>query len=337
MIPFSLEQANALVNLRQAYEQWISAVRQRVGMPYGMRFVTRDKRDYLYEFHDRSNNGKSLGPRHPTTEVRLEAYKKTRDELDLRIEQALERLKANSRISRALYVPLLPQEAGKILIELDTRGMLGTYCTVAGTNAVLAYNLEAGGPLATGADIATNDFDIVWARDSATSLLVRSHSEPPPSLLAALKHVDETYTVNEERPFQMRNRGAYEVEILVPPSQLRALPRGDRLRPARDLHELEWLLSGTPVEQVTPVRGDIAAKIVAPDPRMFALQKLYIAEKPNRDPLKRNKDRRQAAALLQACKTGLLPRHPLDKTFISEIPKELKPHWQDWRDGKPVS
>jgi len=63
------------------------------------------------------------------------------------------------------------------------------------------------------------------------------------TLLEALKAVDETYTVNEERPFQLRNRNAYEVEILVPPSELDALPKADRIRPA-PMDEVEWLLLG---------------------------------------------------------------------------------------------
>jgi hypothetical protein len=335
LTPFSQEQSNALVNLRQAYEQWIIAARERSVLPYGMRFVVRDQREYLYEFQDRSNNGRSLGPRSPSTESQLETYRKARENAQLRSESALARLQQNSKICRALYVPFLVEDAGKILVELDIRGILGTYCMVAGTNAVLAYNLEAGGPLIAGADTATNDFDIVWARDTPTSLVLRQvTSERPPSLLAALKEVDDTYTVNEERPFQLRNRRAYEVEVLVPPSQLGALPPGDRLRPARDLHELEWLLLGTPIEQVTPVRGDQAAKIVAPDPRMFALQKLYIAGKPDRDSLKREKDRRQAAALLAACKAGLLPRHPLDDAFVALIPGDLMRHWENWLAGK---
>jgi hypothetical protein len=344
MIPFSPEQASALVNLRQAYEQWIDALRDRDALPYGMRFVTRNERQYLYEFRDRTNNGRSLGPRDSDTEQQLSAFSKDREDSELRIKGALERLRQNSRICRALYVPLIAEEAGQILVEIDRRRMLGTYCMVAGTNAALAYNLEAGGPVLGGADIATNDFDILWSRERATSLVLGMPETlgpgqsdfATPSLLGALKEIDETYTVNDERPFQIRNRGAYEVEVLVPPSQLETLPKGDRLRPARNMHELEWLLKGTPVVQVTPVRGDGAARIIAPDPRMFALQKFFISEKPTRDSLKKDKDRRQAGALLDACLAGHLPRHPLNDDFTATIPNELVPHWNKWANARRV-
>jgi len=149
------------------------------------------------------------------------------------------------------------------------------------------------------------------------------------TLLEALKAVNETYTVNEERPFQLRNRNAYEVEILVPPSELDALPKADRIRPA-PMDEVEWLLLGQPVDQVVPSKGGSAARIVAPDPRMFALQKLWLSEKPSRDSLKKPKDRRQGDALLDACAKGELPRHPLTKAFVASLPLPLVPYYERW-------
>lgn len=326
MLPYTEEQLRVLVNLGQYYDAWIQDLRVRRGMPYGMQWKTISGREYLYEIRDRKGNGNSLGPRSTGTEAQLAAYQERRQELDPRIDAARERLRQSASIARALRLPGIAQEAGRILAELDVRGMMGTNLMVAGTNAVLAYNLEAGGTIIIGADMATDDFDLLWSRDHRTSLMA---TDAPPSILAALKAVDDTYTLNEERPFQLRNRKAYEVDLLVPPSLMDSLPKTDRILPAR-MEEVEWLLPGTPVTQVVPVKGDSAAKIVAPDPRLFALQKLWLAEKPSRDPLKKPKDRRQGDALLDACAKGELPRHPLDKAFISGLPEALKPHFQRW-------
>ena len=230
-------------------------------------------------------------------------------------------------------MPGLAQEAGKILVEFDVREMLGTNFMVAGTNAILAYDLEAGGTLIIGADMATDDFDLLWSRDHSTSLMAKDAS---PSIVEALKQVDSTYTVNEERPFQLRNRAAYEVEILVPPSEIDALPKADRIRPA-PMEEVEWLLLGQPVDQVVPAKGDSAARIVAPDPRMFALQKLWLSEKPSRSTLKKPKDRRQGDALLDACAKGDLPRHPLNAAFVESLPGPLVPHYKRWASDRKFS
>ncbi len=86
--------------------------------------------------------------------------------------------------------------------------------------------------------------------------------------------------------------------------------------------------------QVVPAKGDAAAKIAAPDPRRFALQKLWLAEKPTRDPLKKPKDRRQGEALLDACAKGTLPRHPLDKEFLAALPAALQPHFKRWAGAR---
>lgn len=327
MIPFSEEQLRTLVNLGQVYEHWIRTARARRQLPYGMHWKTVSGREYLYETSDRKGNGRSLGPRAAETEEQFRHYQAERQNLDVQIAEALARLGQNAKIARALRLPGLAAEAGKILVEFDLREMLGTQLMVAGTNAILAYDLEAAGTLIIGADMATDDFDLLWSRDHSTSLMARDAS---PSILAALKQVDATYTVNEERPFQLRNRAAYEVEILVPPSQIEALPAADRIRPAA-LEEVEWLVLGIPVEHVVPTKGGSAARIVAPDPRMFALQKLWLAEKPSRNPLKKPKDRRQGDALLDACAKGELPRHPLDAAFVESLPKPLVPHFERWK------
>lgn len=326
MLPFSEEQLRTLVNLGQVYDHWIRSTRARRKLAYGMHWKTISGRDYLYETSDRKGNGRSLGPRGIETEGQFKSYQSQRQNLDGQIADALARLEQNAKIARALRLPGLAQEAGKILVEFDVREMLGTNFMVAGTNAILAYDLEAAGTLVIGADMATDDFDLLWSRDHLTSLMAKDAS---PSIVEALKQVDATYTVNEERPFQFRNRAAYEVEILVPPSQIEALPKADRIRPA-PMEEVEWLLLGVPVDQVVPAKGDSAARIVAPDPRMFALQKLWLAEKPSRNSLKKPKDRRQGDALLDACAKGELPRHPLDAPFLKSLPKPLLPHYERW-------
>ena len=128
-----------------------------------------------------------------------------------------------------------------------------------------------------------------------------------------LKAVDPTFAVNTERGFQARNADAYEVELLIAPSRADALARRDRPRPI-PLPEQEWLLLGTPVDQVVPCRDGSAARIVAPDPRWFALHKLWLGRQAKRDPLKRRKDLAQGNAVLEAVAQAM-PHYPLDAAF----------------------
>lgn len=86
---------------------------------------------------------------------------------------------------------------------------------------------------------------------------------------------------------------------------------------------------GRPVDQVVGCRDGSPARIVAPDPRWFALHKLWMSAQAKRNPLKRPKDEAQGYALLDAVKIAM-PHYPLDEAFRSEIPNELEPMMDAW-------
>ena len=326
---FSDEQLRSLVNLRQRYEVWIAAERELASLPYDLRRKSVGKRDYLYEIADRTGNGRSLGQLTGENERRLMDYRAAKKALKERRASSAQALDESGRLVRALRLPLLASEAGAILREADRRDLLGTNLMVVGTNALPAYAIEAGGFLGDAPD-ETEDFDLAWTNPEP------SDDERP--LWSLLKAVDETYTVNTERAFQARNRRAYAVEILVAPSRAGGMFRTDQPRPV-PLPEQEWLLKGKPIDHIVACRDASPARIVAPDPRWFALQKLWLAAQTKRDPLKRRKDYRQGIAVLDAVAEAM-PQYPLGSTFESELPEELRPAFSDWRstatsDRKP--
>ena len=195
--------------------------------------------------------------------------------------------------------------------------MLDGDLMVVGTTAMAAYELEAGARFAIGMD-ATEDFDLAWAERTTAVAAARPPAAP---IVSMLRSVDSTYTVNAERPFQARNAKAYEVEILVAPSVASEYPASEPLRPI-ELPEQEWLLLGKQVDQVVCGRDASAARIVAPDPRWFALHKLWLGAQPKRNPLKREKDLKQGRALLRAVRESM-PHYPLDAAFKAALPAEL--------------
>ena len=321
--PFSDEQARCLVNLAQRYAAWMDSEKRLRDLPYDLRRKKVGEREYLYEIHDRSGNGTSLGPMTDEAERKLADYRRNKDELKSRRQSAAEALDESARLYRALRLPLLASEAGEILREADRRSMLGADVLVVGTNAIPAYSIEAAGFIRDAPD-ETQDFDLAW-----------TGNEPGPGqrpLWSLLKAVDPTYTMNSEREFQARNKRAYEVEVLVAPSRADTLARTDQPRPA-PLPEQEWLLNGKPVDHVLVARDGSPARLVAPDPRWFALQKLWLSRKPARNPLKRPKDERQGLALLDAVDVAML-QYPLDSAFEAELPAELVDLFREWRSTR---
>lgn len=321
---FSDEQARVIVNLEQAYQVWMETLRTLNGMPYNMRIKEVSGREYLYEVTDRLGTMRSKGPLDSGKQAEFDTYKAEKAELKDRLARAKETLREQGSLYRALRLPMLPTEAGKILREADRVRFLGDQAMIVGTNALVAYALEANAFIRDAPD-TTLDFDMA---------LTAIEADPArPTLWKVLKEVDMTYTVNAERPFQARNAKAYEIEILSAPSRIGGQQPRDKPRPV-PLPEQEWLLRGRPIDRVVGVRDGEAARMVVPDPRWFALQKLWMSEKPERNPQKRPKDRKQGIALLDAVRQTM-PHYPLDAAFFDALPDALKRHFEDWEAQRP--
>jgi hypothetical protein len=320
--PFSEEQTRVLINLHQHYEVWMEAERALEAMPYNLVRKDVNGYTYLYEVLDRTNNGKSLGRWSDEQEARLAEYRARKAGWQERRDLSRARLDESCQLYRALRLPLLASAAGAIIREADRRNLLGSKLIVVGTNTMPAYHIEAAGIIRDIPD-ETEDCDLAW---TGTSM---EEGEQP--IWDMLKAVDRTYTINTERSFQARNAKAYEVGILAAPSRIGTIFRTDRPMPI-PLPEQEWLLNGRYVDHVVACRDGTAARIVAPDPRWFAMQKLWMAEQTKRNPLKRPKDLRQGSTLLNAIRQ-VMPQYPLNGAFENSLPGDLAPCYAKWSDA----
>lgn len=324
--PFTDEQARYAINLTQQYQVWMEAERALAALPYNLVRKEVKGHSYLYEVLDRQNNAKSLGPWSDEAVKRIEQYQAAKGEIRDRRATSRAALDITCRLYRTLRLPMIDSAAAEILREADRRRLLGDTLLVVGTNAMPAYSLEAGGFIRDVPE-ETLDFDMAWSADGAPG-----EGQP---VWDMLKAVDATFTVNTERPFQARNAKAYEFELLAAPSRLATMTKSDKPSPV-PLKEQEWLLNGRFVDHVVVSRDLKPARIVAPDPRWFALHKLWMSEKSARNPLKKPKDRKQGLALLDAVAQAM-PHYPLDARFVSELPEELLPHFERWTRDRPAA
>lgn len=312
-----------LANMETHYDTWLQA--RRVEAAGRLQWKVSGGREYLYRIVDRAGNGTSLGPRSEETERRMEAFQVAK----VTVANTWARLQAEGMAYRAFRLPRIASYAGEVLRELDIERMLGGDVLVVGTNAMCTYSLEAQQLLDSSLD-ATEDFDLTWIREL----------DPPapdprrPSLFGVLKQLDSTYTINTERSFQARNSHGQEVELLVSEKLKDALPRFEQLRPI-PLPEQDWLLPGHRISHVVCGFDNLPARVVAPDPRWFALHKLWLADKAERNPLKKGKDRAQGETLLELV-DGYMPHFPLDDDFAAGLPAELLPYFEAWRDQRPA-
>lgn len=308
-----------IANLSQRYATWLAA--ERVVAPGRLTWKTVSGREYLYRIVDGAGNGTSLGARSPETEAAFEEYQAAKQ----RATQLANQLLQDGALYRALQLPMVPTYAGDVLRRLDIAGQLGRDgVLVVGTNALTAYQIEAQRLL--GPDLsATDDFDMTWVRPGPYAGL---------PVLDVLKKGDRTWTVNQERPFQAVNGRGDEIELLLPEALASDFPRRGGLRPL-PLPEQDWLLPGRPVDQVVVAVDRKPARVVAPDPRWFALHKLWLADKPERSPLKKGKDRAQGGELLDLV-ADHMPHYPLDEAFAAELPAPLLAYFERWLDTRPA-
>lgn len=324
-IELTNEQRRQTIDSRQAHEAfWAASDDMRRRFAGSMRWVTRKGRDYLHR--KRGKQERSLGPRGADTESRYEAFLQGRERCRADLEALSARLDQMAPVNRALNLGRVPKLTARILRMLDQQRLLGTHLLVVGTNALFAYEARAGVHLPSEL-LATQDADLLWDVRSRIELLVpevRRHG-----ILALLQKVDHSFRKRGGRDYRAFNRDGFIVDLIRPLDE-RVMAAGARRtigESDEDLHGvpidgLTWLLNVPRFEAVAMAEDGYAVRLMTVDPRAFALHKLWVAGREDRDPLKRPRDRAQARAAADLARRWL--GLELDDEALSGLPKEVR-------------
>ena len=319
----SEEGLRILANTEQMYEQWVNLRRRRAALPAALAWKKINGVDYLYVRQANQSTPKSQGARTAESEQRFAELNAAIDDIEQRLDQVQRSLAIYMAQHRALKLPRILDLPGKILRDFDLRGWLGVSLLVVGTNAFAAYEIEARDRFAAGLN-ETEDFDLAWRGNAAVMVGERQ------PIMSALKLIDPTFVLNQKKPYQALNLKGYEVEILAAPSVMPSLMLlQDSFSPV-PLIEQEWLLLGRPVRHVVSDYSGGPVPLVVPDPRWMGLHKIWLSQKPERDPLKTGKDRKQGNLLLQAVARNMRHTYPMDTDFVLDLPPELLPVFDQW-------
>ena len=90
---------------------------------------------------------------------------------------------------------------------------------------------------------------------------------------------------------------------------------------AEQLRGLEWLTALPLMTQIVIADNGFPVRFVVPEPRVFALHKLWVSLQPTRDPIKRKRDLHQAEAVVQLSLDYFNLR--FDDPAIKSLPTEL--------------
>ena len=298
---FTSEALRIAVNVQQAYDYLIEIARELRDYRHSIGWKTIRDQDYLYN----NTTNKSLGVRSALTEAQHASYTEKKKQLRSLHASYDFKLKLQCAFYKAAKLPQIDSDKAKLCQALDTHNLLGTAVIVVGTVCIAAYEMEAQAHLES--QLSTEDIDLSWVRESDAG---------EPILWPALKELDETFCVTE-KDFQARNRSGIILDLI---SSLERIGTSSK-EPLKAiaLEGQEWLLNGTWVSQVVCGTDRTPCRIVAPDPRWFAMHKWWLSNVADRNPMKVKKDRAHAVAVWDAL--PLMGRYPIDAEFLGQLEK----------------
>jgi hypothetical protein len=304
------DQIRQIVDTQQVYEAYLETA-ELLSHSYAgsMRFVSRKGREYL--LHKTKYTEKSLGPRDKNTQKIYDNFISGRAMHKERLNGMKEQLKMLSRINKAMGLGRVPEIAARILRRLDEASLLGNKVTVAGTNALYAYEALAGVRVSTDL-VASGDIDLLY--DTRRSLKFSiSQDLNLEGVIGVLKRADRSFTSMKSK-YQAVNKHGYYVDFISPLPKNVYVDNEDNLLSSfpNDLESvgvegLEEIINAPKRSVIALDEKGYPVRFSVADPRVYALHKIWLSNREDREPQKAKRDRYQGyvAALIAQNYLGL--------------------------------
>jgi hypothetical protein len=290
-------QRKIYLDTAQLHEAYMDAALKRRTYLGGMSWKKAKGKEYLFRSSDRYGHGKSLGLRSPKTESTYLEFHQNKKEIFNRIHRLKDRLKEQARFCKAARISRVPRIVTAVLRVLEQHQLLGSNLQVVGTNALYAYEASAGVFLEPGL-LATQDLDLLWDNRSKLHLFAFGDVDKK-RLIDVLLEADKSFTKLGKSTFTAVNRDGYMIDLIKPEPNSPLRKENRQMGSAEDLaaaeiKNLQWLVSAPKFSQIIIGDDGYPARIVVPDPRAFAIHKLWLSTQTDRDPVKKNRDRTQS-------------------------------------------
>jgi hypothetical protein len=317
-------QGRMLTDTRQLYEARMHALDLRRKFSGSMTWRNKNGRNYLTKIIDSYGGQKSLGPESDKTKRQYENFVTGKAAAIARLAKIEERLEEQSRFNRAARLGRVPRIAARILRRLGENRLLGHGITVVGTNALYAYEAEAG--LVFDRDqTSTGDIDLLWDVRQRLQLTSEMADE---GIIGLLKSVDSSFS--KSRSYRATNADGYFVDLIRPtPTPINMEDGIKSIGDASgDLEAVEiegqWWLRNVPAMSVVAVADDgYPVQIVAPHPLAYAAHKMWLSRRIDRDPVKKRRDAEQGL-LIERLVREYLPMWKYDDKLLQALPRQLR-------------
>lgn len=328
------EQRRQLIDVRQTFDAWDEA-RARLAAHFsgGMRWVDRGGQQYL--LHKTGRSERSIGARSPDTEHIHARFVAGRADVRARIATLQARLEQMAPVNAALGLGRVPRLVARVLRRLRDQGLSGRHLHVVGTVALFAYEARAGVQLRSDL-LATGDTDFLL--DARRSLHLVSDGIRESGFLGVLRQVDRSFATRGRGDYRAATKDGFYIDLIRPDTtELRREVLPVRIgESAEDLHAAPvvgsgWLVSAPKFAAMALDESGFPVIVDTIDPRVFALHKAWLAGRPDRDPLKRHRDRAQARATAHIAERHL--GWSLDAPDLSALPAPIRAHAADLRSA----
>lgn len=253
---------------------------------------------------------KSLGCRSADTEHIIAEFKRNKAESTERVKALRDVMKKQQRVNFALRIGRVPNTVIAVLNAIADAG-ISDHFLVIGTNALYAYETYAGVYL-SGDITATKDFDLLWDSRKHLSLVSKDPEFNTKGLIGILKKVDKSFSVLDDEAYRAANSDGYMVDLIKRrPESFFNDHEKQQLRQVDDdfwackIPNMDWLLSSPKFKQVVVGVNGHMAEMTTIDPRAFVLFKAFLAQKEDRDAIKKPRDLEQAKAVFSVIEERL--------------------------------
>ncbi|MDM8535949.1 nucleotidyltransferase domain-containing protein [Desulfobacterales bacterium HSG17] len=318
-------QRRIFIDTAQLYEAFSHAFHESRSFRGGMHWKKAKDREYLFRTRDRHGNGKSLGLRTPETENILARFQEQKRNIKKRLNTLQKRLNEQARFCKAAMINRVPRTVTAVLRIMEQQKILGKNVMVVGTNALYAYEASAGVFLDSPI-LATGDMDILWDNRAKLKLL-GDDSVKSRGLMGLLQKADRSFTLMGRQEFKAVNKNGFMIDLIKPEPRnitqkdIRRMGENGDLE-AAEIRNLQWLTASPRFQHIVIGDDGYPAMMAVPDPRSFALHKLWLSKQTDREPIKKQRDQTQG---LTAARMVLryFPDYPFTSSELRMFPKDV--------------
>ncbi|NOY72585.1 MAG: hypothetical protein GXP14_09445 [Gammaproteobacteria bacterium] len=200
--------------------------------------------------------------------------------------------------------------------------LLGSNVVVSGTYCLYAYEAAAGVRINSDV-VATRDIDLLWDSRSRLRLVSTQKLE---GMLGLLQKVDQSF-LRSKQMYRAVNSEGFMVDLIKPvpnpPSRVESVAMGgDADLQAAELFSQRWMVSAPKMKQLVIGMDGVPVCMVVPDPRVFALHKLWLSEQTEREPMKKRRDRAQALLVAELV-VRYLPQFQFQENELRMFPRSV--------------